>query len=75
MDLNFSRFEHDTSIAHRPPDLGVILVGVAARQASSATAVLNARQRVTKRPERLLDSAQGAFNRPVAAMMAAWREE
>lgn len=43
MDLSFSRFEADVQIVALPPDLAVLMVGVAARQAASPTAQVQAR--------------------------------
>ena len=43
MDLSFSRFETDVHVVALSPDLAVLMVGVAARQAASPTALAQAR--------------------------------
>lgn len=43
MDLSFARFEHDATVTLLAPDLAVLLVGVAARQAASPTALVQSR--------------------------------
>ncbi len=40
MDLSFSRFEADATVVALPPDLAVLMVGIAARQAASPTALV-----------------------------------
>ncbi|WP_242139301.1 MULTISPECIES: hypothetical protein [unclassified Sphingomonas] len=61
MDLSFSRFEADGPAVALPPDLAVLMVGVAARQAASPTAMVQAR---LPRPDRNdpFTPAHGAFN-------------
>lgn len=74
MDLSFYRFEAEPQVTALPPDLAVMLVGVAARQAVSPTArtqALLARPVVAGgwfRP------ADGAFNAGVAAALRSWRD-
>jgi hypothetical protein len=43
VDLSFSRFETDVRVVALSPDLAVLMVGVAARQAASPTALVQAR--------------------------------
>lgn len=70
VDLSFSRFEADVTVVALPPDLAVLMVGVAARQASSPTAMMQAAL-VTQdlRPDRFAP-AHGAFNFAVARLLA-----
>ena len=70
MDLSFARFEHDATVTVLPPDLAVLLVGVAARQAASPTALI---QTVIDRrapAAGLFAPAHGAFNFAVAGLLA-----
>ena len=74
MDLSYLRFEHDASVAVLPPDLAVLLVGVAARQASSPTALAYARMTpfmITSAP---FHPASGAFDARQAARIERWNE-
>ena len=70
MDLSFSRFEADVTVVALPPDLAVLMVGVAARQAASPTAMLQA----ALPPRHLLwdrfAPPHGAFNFAVARLLA-----
>ena len=75
MDLSYIRFEHDARAAVLPPDLAVLLVGVAARQAASPTARLQAvfdRPRVLDLPFR---PPGGAFEARQAERLARWATE
>lgn len=68
MDLSFSRFETEAQVVAIPPDLAVMMVGVAARQAASPTAMIQAglprdSHRARFRP------AHGAFNIKVWEML------
>ena len=75
MDLSYLRFEYDaSSVTVLPPDLAVLLVGVAARQAASPTAMAHARLF-----PRMIESSpffppSGAFDAGVAARIADWRQ-
>ena len=73
MDLSFSRFEHDAQLTVLPPDLAVMMVGIAARQAASPTALVQAHL-PAPRVEQLFAPAHGAFNAPVAEALMRWRE-
>lgn len=75
MDLSYLRFEHDTSVAILPPDLAVLLVGVAARQAASPTAVLQNRLAPAIALESVFHPASGAFDADVAQRLVEWRQE
>lgn len=68
MDLSFSRFEADGTVVALPPDLAVLMVGIAARQAASPTALMQARLPVFSRRDRLAP-AHGAFNHAVAVLL------
>lgn len=75
MDLSYLRFEHDARAAVLPPDLAVLLVGVAARQAASPSARLQAlfdRPRAADLPFR---PRGGAFDMRQAERLARWATE
>ena len=74
MDLSFSRFEHDAQLTVLPPDLAVMMVGIAARQAASPTAMFQARLPDAELMQQLFAPAHGAFNAPVAAALVRWNE-
>ncbi|MES2058956.1 MAG: hypothetical protein V4564_23655 [Pseudomonadota bacterium] len=75
MDLSFSRFEHDASVAILPPDLAVMMVGIAARQAASPTALFHSRlPATTVAAANLFAPLHGAFNAAMAAALVRWRE-
>ena len=70
MDLSFSRFEADVTVVALPPDLAVLMVGVAARQAASPTAILQAAlPALHMLPDRFVPP-HGAFNLAVARLLA-----
>ena len=71
MDLSFARFEHDATVTMLPPDLAVLLVGVAARQAASPTALVQSRIERAVPADTVFAPAHGAFSRPVAALLSA----
>ena len=75
MDLSFSRFEADASIGVLPPDLAILLVGIAARQASSPTALMHNRGDALTPQATLLSPLHGAFNGEMAAWLAGWKQE
>jgi hypothetical protein len=69
LDLSFARFEQDATVTVLPPDLAVLLVGVAARQAASPTALV---QTVIERrvpTAGLFAPAHGAFNFAVSELL------
>lgn len=70
MDLSFARFEHDATVTMLPPDLAVLLVGVAARQAASPTAQVQTLIDLRAPAASRFAPAHGAFDAGVAAMLA-----
>lgn len=74
MDLSFSRFEFDAPLTVLPPDLAVMMVGIAARQAASPTAGFQAR--LLRRPDArsLFAPLHGAFNSDMVAALMRWKE-
>jgi hypothetical protein len=75
VDLSYLRFEHDASVAVLPPDLAVLLVGVAARQAASPTAMAQARLDPIVTAESVFGPSSGAFDAVVATRLFEWRQE
>jgi hypothetical protein len=75
VDLSFSRFDQSVRSAVLAPDLALLMVGVAARQASSPTARLQQRRPQPVLGDRLLMPAGGAFNAAMAASLARWKHE
>lgn len=73
MDLSFSRFDADVTVTALPPDLAVLMVGVAARQAASPTAMLQARLAARYGVRNWFAPAHGSFNPAVAALLAVRR--
>ncbi|MBS0477672.1 MAG: hypothetical protein JSR79_00015 [Proteobacteria bacterium] len=74
MDLSYLRFEHDASVAVLPPDLAVLLVGVAARQAASPTAMIQTH--IAPPPaDSPFRPAAGAFDGRQAVRIARWSQE
>ncbi len=69
MDLSFSRFDADVTVTALPPDLAVLMVGVAARQAASPTAMLQAALRASDSIPDWFAPAHGAFNLTVAQLL------
>ena len=75
LDLSFSGFDSHTEVTALPADLSVLMVGIAARQAASPTATIQARFDATADSERLLAPLSGAFNGPMAATLMRWKDE
>lgn len=73
MDLSFSRFEHDSRVTGFSPDLAVLMVGVAARQAASPTAMIHARLSSCITESAPFAPSHGAFNARVAAVFTRWK--
>jgi len=71
VDLSFSRFEADATVVALPPDLAVLMVGIAARQAASPTALVQGRLPTVTVQRAWFAPAHGAFNLAVAEMLAA----
>ena len=69
MDLSFARFEHDAQVTLLPPDLAVLLVGVAARQAASPTALVQIRLERSAIADAPFAPAHGAFSDTVARLL------
>jgi hypothetical protein len=75
LDLSFPRFDRETEVTVLPGDLALLIVGVAARQAASPTAVVQAGfARVAVDPK-LFAPVHGAFNGPMANALANWKRE
>lgn len=84
MDLSFAPFDRHREVTLLPGDLAVLMVGVAARQAASPTAVVQALAPVPAPvatgpfragPDpRLLAPLDGAFNGAVATLLRRWSE-
>jgi hypothetical protein len=75
VDLSYFRFEHDPSAAGLPPELAVLMVGVVARQASSPTAVTQARITPDAGGDAVFTPVLGAFDERTAARIRRWKEE
>ena len=75
MDLSFPRFEHDARVTALPPDLAVMLVGIAARQACSPTARVQARLSTSLSGSSRFAPTDGTFNQEMAALLTGWKEE
>ena len=75
MDLSFPRFETGTEVTALPADLAVLMVGIAARQAASPTALVQARFASLVTGTLLLAPLDGAFNGPMAATLTRWKDE
>lgn len=75
MDLSFTRFDRIAEVTVLPADLAVLMVGVAARQAASRTATIEAAfTRVLVDP-RLFAPLDGAFNGAMASALMRWKEQ
>jgi hypothetical protein len=72
VDLSYLRFEHDAGVAVLPPDLAVLLVGIAARQAASPTAMIQARFAPTIWAELPFRPRSGAFCERQAVRIERW---
>ncbi|WP_374943442.1 hypothetical protein [Sphingomonas sp.] len=75
MDLSFSRFDVDAEPIAMPPDLAVLMVGIAARQAASPTAAAQAGCVYGPPDPRLFAPADGAFNGATAHAIDEWNKE
>lgn len=75
MDLAYFRFEQDASVASLPSELAVLLVGVAARQAASPTAMAQARMAPGGTGDATFMPATGTFDERMAARLRRWKEE
>ena len=70
VDLNFARFEADATVVALPPDLAVLMVGVAARQAASPTAMIQAQLPPAQSMPDWFSPVHGCFNLAVAQLIA-----
>ena len=73
MDLSFARLDRDVAVTAMPIELAVLLVGVAARQAASPTARVQARLGIQAPVEALLAPLHGAFHRAAALALTRWQ--
>lgn len=75
VDLSFPHFDKSEAVTVLPPDLAVMMVGIAARQAASPTALFFARLGSSEMEHCLLAPSHGAFNAAAAAALRSWQEE
>jgi hypothetical protein len=75
LDLRSHRFEPDASPVALPGDLGLLMVGAAARQAASPTAAAQACLRPSVREPQLFAPVHGAFNGRTAHAIIDWKGE
>ena len=73
LDLSFPLFDRAVELTVLPGDLAVLMVGVAARQAASPTAMRQAGFKRAPVHPRLFAPLDGAFNSAVAAAIFGWR--
>lgn len=78
MDLSFARFDRANDLHQLPGDLAVLMVGIAARQAASPTAAVQAGVvgdlPAAEPAQQLLAPKDGAFNGAMAAAIVRWGE-
>jgi len=79
LDLSFSRLVPETELL-LPADLAVLMVGVAARQAASTTALAQAgfaqaAYGANGGDTPLFAPLHGAFNGPMARLLMQWKRE
>jgi len=75
VDLSF-RFDRDVAVMTAiPTELAVLMVGIAARQAASPTAQLQAALDRPLPAGALLAPVHGAFNRAVEAALTGWQQQ
>jgi hypothetical protein len=75
LNLSFPPIGRDVASTSLTADFAVMLVGVAARQAASPTAMLfQSRLRAGTYETALLAPAHGAFNQAMASRLQRWRE-
>lgn len=75
MDLSFARLDRDVAVTAMPTQLAVLMVGVAARQAASFTAIVQARLTSGAEETGLLAPSHGTFHRAAARVLARWQQE
>ena len=69
MDLSFPSFDRADELVAWPGDLAALMVGVAARQGASRTAIAQALLHAAAD-----GAAQASFNPAVATLLAAWAD-
>ncbi|WP_425230786.1 hypothetical protein [Sphingomonas sp.] len=78
MDLSFTTFDRAHEVTQLPGDLAALMVGIAERQAASATAATQARLWSAAdglgADPLLFRPLHGAFNAPMAALVSQWRQ-
>jgi hypothetical protein len=77
LDLSFTPFDRDQELIAWPGDLAALMIGVAARQGASPTAMAQAELANGElwAPEAgLFAPEDGAFNGKVAAALKLWKE-
>ena len=77
MDLSFTRFDRASELSKLPADLAVLMVGVAARQAASATAGAQIELAQASAPDAPVPfaPADGRFSADTARALAEWKDE
>lgn len=75
MDLSFARLDRDVAVTAMPTELAVLLVGVAARQAASPTARVQARIGSAAPADTLLAPGHGCFHREAAWTLEGRQQE
>ena len=73
MDLSFPPFIGPTELTILPADLAALMAGIAARQADSTTAHVQADLSYRAIDPRLFAPVDGAFNGPMAAAIIRWK--
>jgi hypothetical protein len=77
LDLSFTPFDRDQELIAWPGDLAALMIGVAARQGASPTAIAQA-ELARGAQARVVPSVfapeDGAFNGEVAAALRDWKE-
>jgi hypothetical protein len=74
VNVSFPPFGKDVRVTQLPTDIAVMLVGIAARQAASPTALFQARIAANPVEINLLVPADGTFNLAAARMLRRWKE-
>jgi len=72
LDLSFPRFDRDADVTVMTADLAVLMVGIAARQAASTTAAIQADIAQSAFVRSLFAPEDGAFNGAMAAALVRW---
>lgn len=72
MDLSFARLDRNVAVTAMPIGLAVLMVGVASRQAASATARAQTRLSLRVPAATLLAPSDGAFHPAAARALSQW---